>query len=341
MRSNFTKKIFPSELRFDLISGDWVIIAKKRGRRPGAFSLKKRKKETTPKKNCPFCNLKEKPITGLFNGEKIQKDFKNWSTIVIPNKYPALLPFENLMRKKEGRFYQKISGVGFCELVVTRDHSRHFPHFSVQQTKEVFDLYQERYMWLMKRKFVNYISIFHNHGKEAGATQSHPHSQIITTPLIDNDLRRALENSKAFFEKRKKCLYCELNQWERDSKKRLISENESFLALCPFASKSAFEVIISPKFHSSKFETITEEQKWQLSQIFNVVMRKLFILLNDPPYNFYLHSAPCDGEYPFYHWHWTILPKTSTPAGFELGTRMEICTLEPEISAQLLRNIRI
>jgi UDPglucose--hexose-1-phosphate uridylyltransferase len=60
--------------------------------------------------------------------------------------------------------------------------------------------------------------------------------------------------------------------------------------------------------------------------------------LNYPDFNFYLHTAPCDGrEYPFYHYHWTIMPKTSTWAGFELGARMEISTIEPEKAAAFLR----
>jgi len=324
---NNNKKLkFPSELRFDLVSKDWVIIATGRGKRPEAFKKEKRVKIKIPKEKCSFCNIKIKPI--LIYPQ----------TIVIPNKFPALLPAKKLETKKEGKFYQIINAIGFCELVIMKDHEKHFPHFGVSQVKEVFDAYQERYLDLMKKPFVNYVSIFHNHGAEAGASQSHPHSQIVTTPLIDVDLQKALSNSERYFKKNKKCIYCQMNEWERKVKKRVVFENKDFLVICPFASKAAFEIIISPKCHSSNFEKITEKEKWNLAEAFQIAMKKLYKALNDPAYNFYLHTAPCDGkEYHHYHWHWTILPKTAIPAGFEIGTRMEISTIEPEKAAEYLR----
>jgi len=335
------KKKNPSELRFDLISKDWVIIATGRAKRPEAFKLKKRAKIKISKKKCPFCNIETQkhPLLIFSKGKKIssKKIPKDWTSIVIPNKYPALLPQKTLKKKREGKFYQKISGIGYCELVITRDHKKHFPHFELWQIKEVIDCYQLRYLDLMKKPHVAYVSIFHNHGAEAGASQPHPHSQIITTPLIDVDLLKALSNSKKYFEKTGKCIYCQMNKWEMKVKKRIIFENKDFLVLCPFASRSAFQTIISPKKHASNFEKISEKEKWNLAEAFKVAMTKLYKALDDPPYNFYLHTAPVKGKHPYYHWHFTILPKTATPAGFELGTRMEICVVEPEKAAQFLK----
>lgn len=340
------EKKFPSELRFDIVSKDWVIIATGRGKRPEAFKSQKKEEVSISEKECPFCNIEtqKKPILIFSNLKILKKDPlpQNWTTIVIPNKYPALLPAKKIEIQKEGKFYRKLKGVGYCELVITKDHKKHFPDFEVWQVKEVIDAYQKRYLSLMKKSFVRYVSIFHNHGKEAGASQPHPHSQIITTPLIDVDLKRALFNSSNFFKRTKKCIYCEMNKWEMKSGKRIVFENELFLALCPFASKSAFEVIISPKFHSPHFEEIREEEKWKLAEVFLAVMKKIKQGLGDPAYNFYLHTAPCDGKkYPYYHWHFTILPKTSIPAGFELGTKIEISTIEPEKAAEYLRNQNI
>ena len=341
MAEKLKKPKFPSELRFDLISTDWVVIATGRAKKPEMFKQEKRIKIKISKEDCPFCNNKEKPISVYYRGKKIiqRKALpKNWTTIVLPNKYPSFLPYPKLESKVEGGLYQTMNAVGFCELVVTRDHERHFPHFSLEQTKEVFDAYQERLLDLSKKPFVSYVSIFHNHGVEAGASQPHPHSQIITTPLIDVDLEKALINSKKYLKKTGQCIYCRMNNWEKKARKRVVFENKEFLAVCPFASKSAFEMIISPKKHLSNFERIKEEEKWQLAGAFREAMRKLYKGLNDPPYNFYLHTAPNDNkEYPYYHWHWTILPKTSTWAGFEIGTRMEISTITPEKAAEYLR----
>ncbi len=319
---------FPSELRFDLISKDWVVIATGRAKRPETFKKEKRKVEEIPQEKCPFCKIKsqEKPVLVYAN------------TIVIPNKYPAFIPYPKLEERREGEFYEKINAAGFHEVVITRDHKKSLGQLSVKEVKEVFNAYQRRYLSLMDKNFVNYISIFHNHGKEAGASIAHPHSQIITTPLIDVDLKRALLNSESYYKNTGKCIYCQMNEWERKVKKRIVFENKEFLVVCPFASKSAFQVIISPKKHLSYFEKITEKEKRQLAEAFQITLKKLYQGLADPAYNFYLHTAPCDGkDYPFYHWHWTILPKTATWAGFELGARMEISTIEPEKAAAYLR----
>lgn len=335
---------FPSELRFDLVSKDWVVIATGRAKRPEMFKEKKERPEIS-QKICPFCNIKnqESPTLIYAQGEKIilkkgEKIPSNWTTLSVPNKYPAFIPTDKLNKHIEGGVYQTMNAVGFHEIVVTRDHKKHIAQFSISSIKEVLNVYYERYLSLMKEKFVNYVSVFHNYGPAAGATVSHPHSQIVTTPLIDVDLRSALSNSERYFKKHKKCIYCVMGEWERKSKKRVIFENKDFLVVCPFASKSAFEIIISPKKHKSNFEKITEEEKWQLAEAFQAALGKLHKGLNDPDYNFYLHTAPCDGKnYDHYHWHWTILPKTSIWAGFEIGTRMEISTIEPEKAAEYLR----
>ncbi len=322
---------FPSELRFDLVSRDWVVIATGRAKKPEMFKKERRIKVEIPKKKCPFCNLEtqEKPLLICPN------------TVVIPNKFPAFLPLPQgakWEKRIEDELYQTMNAVGVCELVVTRDHEKSLALLPLENVKEVIDCYQERYLELKKLPFVNYISIFHNHGVEAGASQPHPHSQIITTPLIDIDLQKALINSKKYFKKNKKCLYCQMNDWERKTKRRIVFENKDFLVICPFASKAAFEMIISPKKHLSYFEQITEKEKWQLAEAFKFSLNKLYKSLNDPAYNFYLKTAPCDGkDYSFYHWHFTILPKTGTLAGFEIGTRMEISTITPEEAAAYLR----
>ncbi len=337
---------FPSELRQDLISQNWVIIATGRGKRPHSFKKKTRIDIKMEEKDCPFCNIEtQKPPVLIYSrGKKIipekgrEKIPGDWTTIVIPNKYPALLPYSKLERKKEGKFYHRMNAVGFCEIVITRNHKKYFPHFTLKQVEEVFDAYQQRYLALMKEPFVDYISIFHNHGPEAGASQPHPHSQIITTPLIDVDLKTALANAKSYFQKNRKCIYCELNKWEKKVKKRIVFENKHFLVVCPFASKMAFQVIISPKSHLPYFEKTSSLERKYLAEAFSMAMKSLYKGLSDPAYNFYLHTAPCDGhDHHHYHWHWTILPKTSTMAGFEIGTQMEISTIEPEKAAEYLR----
>jgi len=337
-----SKVAFSSELRFDPMGRDWVVIATGRTMRPETFKKEKRKERIPPEKTCPFCHIEtQKPAVLIFShGKRIDslKIPKDWTTIVIPNKYPAFQPAEKLNKRRVG-LYKVMDAVGYHEVVITKDHRKSLAQLSIPQVKEVIDVYQQRYLELMKKQIIKYISIFHNQGREAGASIFHSHSQIIASAVIDPDLEKALFAAKWYFNSYKKCIYCLSNKLEKRSKERLVFENKKFLAICPFASKAAFEVIISPKKHSAYFEKITEEEKKYLAETLQVVLKKLYLGLNNPSYNFYLHTAPCDGKkYDYYHWHWTILPKTSILAGFELGAKMEISTIESEKAAQYLRD---
>jgi len=339
------KKEFPSHLRFDITNEDWVVIAPGRSKRPRSFHSSHRKIVKSDKKKCPFCHLTIKDnIISVFSHNKridlkgLKKLPRDWTTLCLPNKYPAFFPYDKLERKKIGNLYEIMNSVGSSEVVVTRSHTKPWAKLKISHIKEVLDIFQLRYKDLMSHPLINYISIFQNHGLEAGASLSHPHSQIVAIPLVDADLKRALKNSERYFKKRGKFLYDEMNRFEQVHRERLVFENKGFLAFCPFASKSAFEVIISPKKSLPYFERITEKEKWQLAEAFKVVLNKLYKGLNDPPYNFYLRTAPCDGKnYDYYHWHWTIVPRTSIWAGFELGAKMEISTVKPEDAAAYLR----
>ena len=326
-----------SELRFDLVSKDWVVIATGRAKRPETFAEQKRQKEETPQGDCFFCDLKNQNPPGL---EYKNKDGER-EVVVIPNKYPAFKHSVNLRERAIGP-YSLMDGSGFHEVVITRDHEKSLGEFSVKQIRRVIDAYHERYLELSKQKHINYVSIFHNHGREAGASVSHPHSQIIALPVIDPDLQRSLNGSKMFFENRGECVHCKMLEWDLEDKQRLIYENKEFAVLAPFASRVAFETRIYPKEHHSYFERINDQEKDLLADAFKQALGRIHKGLNDPAYNFFLHTAPSDGkDYCHYHWHFEILPKTSIWAGFELGTGIEISTVEPEKAAEYLRNLEI
>lgn len=345
--------VCPSELRFDLVSQDWVVIATARARRPESFKLEKRRPWREKKEKCPFCNIstQETPTLIYAGGQKVPleqpltpKGFvlgkvvpQNWTTIVVPNKYPAFTQGNSLQEREEGP-YHLMSGIGFHEVIVSRSHTKSMAQFSTAQLKEVLDVYHERYLDLMNEKFVNYISIFHNHGPEAGASMAHPHSQLIAIPLIDPDIKGSLEGSERYWSAHKKCVHCVMLEWDLKDGRRIVFENKEFVVLCPFASRVSFELRIFPKKHHAYFERVTDEQKKYLAEAFLAALKKLHKGLSNPPHNFFLHTAPCDGKnYDHYHWHWEILPKTATWAGFELGTGIEISTIEPEKAAEYLR----
>jgi UDPglucose--hexose-1-phosphate uridylyltransferase len=231
-----------------------------------------------------------------------------------------------------------MTGNGYHEIVVTRDHYRQLAMMDVMEIAEVIDAYQDRYLDHMNKKNVNYIAIFHNHGKEAGASIPHPRSQIMAVPVVAPYVKLELDGANQYYKSNKHCVFCVMAEYESEEKKRVVFENEDFIAFCPFASRAAFEVHVMPKKHSPYFERITDEQKIKLAEVFSKALGSIYKALGDPPYNFYIHSAPCDGsDYPHFHWHIEILPHTSTWAGFELDTGIEISTIQPEVAAEYLR----
>jgi UDPglucose--hexose-1-phosphate uridylyltransferase len=349
-------KKFPSELRLDPVSKDWVLIATGRARRPETFRREPRDEERKQweeaQNACPFDNVdkQECPTYAMFDGKEVELPASSagkpegkmcipeqWTTISLPNKYPAFAPQKSFETRVIGP-YQAADGVGFHEVIVTKDHAKDIPEFSIAEIKEMVDLYHARYTALKTEEFVNYISVFKNKGPRAGATIAHPHSQLIATPIADLDIVGSLQGSAKYFEEKKKCIHCEMLEWDKKDKQRIVYENRQFLVVCPFASRVAFEVRIYPKEHSAYFENTIASERGELADALLVTMKKLYKGLKDPDYNYFLHTAPADeGNYDHYHWHWEILPKTSTWAGFELGAGIEISTIEPEKAAAFLR----
>ncbi|KKQ46061.1 MAG: Galactose-1-phosphate uridylyltransferase [Candidatus Moranbacteria bacterium GW2011_GWC2_37_8] len=323
-----------SELRQDLVSGDWVVIATGRAKRPDEFGNFQRSHDDKGIATCLF----EDPVASGQEPDVLiyERPNDDWSLRVFPNKYPA---FSNGKSRNVGEGpYTAVTGHGFHEIVVTRDHFRHLAVMDIMEVAEVFDAYQERFLALMNKKDVNYIAIFHNHGKEVGASIPHPHSQIMAIPVVSPYVQLELDGASKFHKSNRHCVFCTMAEYESESEKRVVFENEEFIAYCPFASRAAFEVHVMPKKHSPYFERITDAQKIKLAEVFSKALGAIYKALNDPPYNFYIHSAPCDGkDYPHFHWHIEILPHTSTWAGFELDTGIEISTIQPEVAAEYLR----
>jgi UDPglucose--hexose-1-phosphate uridylyltransferase len=327
-----------SQLRQDPVTGDWVVIATSRAKRPEDFAVHK---ENNPDENknetCVFCypdeTEQEKSVLVY------AKEDGDWSLRVFPNKYPAFSRSRAVKHFEEGPYFG-MDGVGYHEVIVTRSHEKQIADLDLLEVEEVIDAYQDRYIDLMNKESVNFIEIFHNHGKEAGASLSHPHSQLAAIPVISPYIQGELSGAESYYRNNKECVFCVINEWECETQKRVIFENKEFVAYCPFSSRAAFEVWIVPKKHQSYFERITDKQKHALAEALQNSIRKIYKALGNPPYNFYIHTSPCDGkDYPHYHWHIEIIPHTSTWAGFELSTGIEISTIEPEVAAEYLRKM--
>lgn len=329
-----------SELRRDLVSGDWVTIATGRAKRPHEFLEKKRRVFKQSKRVCPFENLFKNAL--LVFAKDRNHSPGEWFVQVVPNKYPAFVAGVCGVSHMIGP-YEWIEGVGFHEVVITRDHERSIARMNDREVELILRAYQDRYLVMKNNACVKYISIFHNHGREAGATLFHPHSQIIAIPVLPPDVYRSIKGSAKYYHRHNSCVHCVIIRYELKKKERIIYENEYFIALAPFASKTAFEVRIFPKEHHAHFESVPPKPLLFLANALRVTLAKLYRGLKNPDYNFFIHTAPTDKEKEFrhYHWHIEILPKTAIWAGFEIGTGIEISAISPEAAAKFLRKIKV
>lgn len=323
-----------SELRQDIVTGDWVVIATGRAKRPDDFVVQERIPATDD--HDPFENPEE---SGQEKDLLIyRRDDGDWSLRVFPNKYPVVSSGRVAKEISEGPYFSMM-GIGHSEIIVTRDAHKSIPLLDTWQVAEVIDAYQERYLALMNKKSVNYIQILHNHGKEAGASIAHPHSQLIALPVVSPYIELELRGAEQYYRSNKKRVFETVVEHEMSSKKRIVFENEHFIAFCPFASRVAFEIWIIGKRANPYFERITEEEKFTAAEALQKALQALYRGLNNPAYNFYIHTAPTSGEaYPHYQWHIEILPHTSTWGGLELSTGIEVSTIQPEKAAEYLRS---
>lgn len=329
-----------SELRQDVVSGEWVVIAIGRAKRPQEFIKLKRPSFRQPKKICPFESVSSDTLfLASLDGSA---ENNNWWVQVKKNKYPAFGKGTCSVTGHLGP-YQWSRGVGFHEVVFTRDHDRAIASMNDDEVELIMRAYQERYRAVKEDPCVEYVSIFHNHGRGSGASISHPHSQIIAIPVIPPNVARSLEGSANYFHKHNSCVHCMIVHYELRQKVRVVYENKRFVVIAPYASKTAFEMRVFPKFHSAYFEETSEHDRMMLANALRMSLTKLARGLDNPDLNFFLHTAPTknSAQFSHYHWHIEILPKTAIWAGFEIGTGIDITSIAPEAAAKFLKKIKI
>ena len=319
-----------NEIRKDYLLERYSIIATNRLKRPKDFRPVKTKEK---KIKCPFCPGNEDmtpPTIFKINGKR------GWDIRVIENKFPALSKKANYKKKLDG-FTNCFTGVGHHEVVVeSPSHSKRLDQFSVKKIKQIIDVYQQRFVVLSKDKNVRFVAIFRNHGKAAGNSLSHPHSQIIATPFVPELIAREMNASSKYRRRNRKCIFCDIVKKERRSK-RFVYENKSFLAICPFASIVPYETWIITKRHVKNIAGLKEQEKTDLADALRAVLVKMNKQITNIPYNYYIHQAPLDSKNN-YHMHLEILPVLTVWAGFEKCTGAYINPVSPEIAAKELRS---
>jgi UDPglucose--hexose-1-phosphate uridylyltransferase len=329
------------ELRRDPIHGRWVIISTERGRRPSDFVTEERRPSGG---FCPLCEGNEDktpPEIIAFRDNGTPPNTPGWTLRVVSNKFPALRIEGELNREGDG-IYDKMNGLGAHEVVIeTPRHYETLTTLPLKAVENVLWAYRERMIDLRRDHRLRYVLVFKNHGIAAGASLEHSHSQIIALPIVPKRVSEEIEGAKNYFHYKDRCVFCDIIRQELQQKSRLIIENQAFLSIAPFASRFPFETWILPKTHHPSFEHMESPLYGQAAQILSETLHRLHQVLNDPPYNYIIHTSSfSELENDHYHWHFEIMPKLTKVAGFEWGTGFYINPTPPEEAAQYLREAK-
>ncbi len=331
-----------SELRRDPIIGRWNIVDTDEPSGASSFDIEQHTLSTA---KCPFCYGNEsltppeiyaaRPAGSAANGP-------GWNLRVVANKFPALKIEGDLNRRGIGVF-DLCNGVGAHEVIIeTPDHQRQLADLTQGELEGVIKAFKARSLDLRGDRRLKYTLIFKNFGLSAGASLEHTHSQLIALPIIPKRVQEELRGAERYFEFRDRCPYCDMLSQELEEDERVICENRSFVAFCPFMSSFPFEIWILPKSHQSDFAQIAPEAISDFARVLKETLTRLRAGLSNPPYNFIIHTAPIEPrEREAYHWHLELIPKLTRVAGFEWGTGFYINPTPPELAAKSLRDVTL
>lgn len=328
------------ELRLNLITREWVIIATERAKRPDDFRQRKDKKYLPERLNtCQFCPGNENKTPGEIM--RISQD-GSWKIRVTPNKFPALsLEGERIRINEELKHL--ITGVGRHEVIIESPlHNTTTALMSINEVSDVLKVNKNRFLDIYNDTRIEHVIIFKNHGERAGTSIEHPHSQIIGTPVTPLQIRDRIDETRRYFDNTGSCLMCATIRAELEEGRRIITNTEHFVTFIPYAALSPFHTWIFPKKHMASFGDASDEEMADLAYSLKTVLAKFYYGLDNPDYNYVIRSeSPKEKGSEYFHWYLSIVPRVIQTAGFELGSGMYINTSLPEESADFLRMVKV
>ncbi len=326
------------ELRRDPITGEWVILATGRGKRPHAPAPAQAIDQ--PDEDCPFCPGHEDrtPAEICTNPDRADSDCNKpgWKIRVIPNRFPILVSGAHRAGVERAVSPDRRPALGTSEVIVdTPIHDQ--PPWVVGsfQTRLMLEMYRDRIQTLKDEGRTSYVHIIRNYGAAAASSLEHPHSQLFGLPFIPPTIDVEMDGFVFAYPGQAGCVLCDIVEEEEKGGAQLILATENFVVFCPFASRLPYEVWIAPKKHEMRFEKCQDLP--ELAEVMTEVLIRFRERLGDPPFNYWVHTYPLHGESRPYHWHIEILPRMTLAGGLELGAGVWVNTVAPEEAAALLR----
>ncbi|MFC2007921.1 galactose-1-phosphate uridylyltransferase [Chloroflexota bacterium] len=331
-----------SEFRQDPTTREWVIMAPERAKRPQA-APRERPAETVPDwdESCPFCPGNEINTPDETFRLPASGHISDWEVRVVPNRFAAVTLEGDSSRTLNREFYRRMDGFGVHEVIIeTPSHNAPMALMSYPHVENVLTAYRERYDALKTNPQLNFITIFKNHGRAAGTSLVHPHSQLVATPIITPYYHRRFDVAHDYHADTGHCLYCDLIAEEIANGERIIALTKEFIVFHPYAARGPWETWIMPQRHYASFGLLPATHLQELAMVLKDTLFCFYRGLDNPAFNLIIDTSTTMDEHdPYYHWLIKIIPRLTTVAGFEIGSGIYVNPSIPEETALLMREI--
>ncbi len=320
-----------SQLRLNPLTGRWVTVAVERSLRPGDVSQRYMQVEADPARPCPFCPGHEESTPPAL--ETYGPNGK-WQVRVVPNLYPAFSGDEPMTVTNLGPVFTQASASGIHEvLVLTPDHNGSWADLDDREAGLVMNAIRDRMEEHGRHANVRYTQAIVNYGREAGASITHPHGQLLGIPFVPGELA---EERSGFVRFEGSCLLCTVADAEQAADHRVIHDDGRVMAICPFWSGVPFEMLVIPKQHETHLSKASPPDVVAVGRALRTSLERLRRTVGDVAYNVVFHTAPHHQRDEHFHWHVHVLPRLTSTAGFEQGTGVLINIVSPEVATQQL-----
>jgi UDPglucose--hexose-1-phosphate uridylyltransferase len=356
------------QIRIDQLTGLRTILAPGRAERPEAFAGAARDLTPTGREGCPFCEGAEErtpPETWAVRPGGGDPDGPGWVARSMPNLYPVLgdppATIEDAEVAPEGSdpsgarapadtglaasidplrastrgtapdLFASIPADGAHEVLVNApEHVVSMAQLTEERFDAAVSFWRERMRALAPEASCLHLIV--NEGVEAGASREHTHAQLYALRFVPAEVARERERVKAYNERTMGGdLLEDVITEEVRRRERVVAVDDDAVLLCPWASRSPFEMRVIPRRAAARFE----EDEGVGTAMIRRALEGLAKLLGPPPFNLWVRTAPRGAE--LFHWHVDIVPRLTVLAGFELGTGTPINVYPPERAAADLR----
>lgn len=322
-----------SSFRKDPFGEAWVLMSPDRGLQPSDFGS-----ADAPVADSPLVPGREGELPGeiqALRSSHSRSNASDWRARVLPvvgSPFGAR-PF---VISSEGTY---VSGPasGYQELIVEHpDPAMTLEAMPREHLVDVLRLYRDRLSFLAERPDVAHVQLTRNVGRAAGAQYDHPHALVLALPVPNRWVEEEAAAARAHHDLHGRCLFCDVVAYEVERRERMVTGNDHFVAIAPWASKTPFETWIVPREHASAFTATPSNRLDALAEVLQNVLRTFGAALDRPPYNLILHTRPRADD-ASYHWHVEVLPRLTRQAGFDWGSGYFVNPTPPEDAARMLR----